>query len=172
WGYYSKDSATMVQCNNGSFATAPFSRASCLLLHCSIVALFYCCTENSSSASVASVDLHVVVAEVACPVRPRRGADAAVEADGHVLGLHAFRHVVFVHGKRQAVFKDAHAAELEGEFFHDELRAGIARRGHDAAPVGVTAEEGGLDQRRIRYRTTHGLGIGLAGGAHDLDGDE
>ena len=67
---------------------------------------------------------------------------------------------------------DADVAEIDVELVALGLLAGLADRHHDAAPVGVLARAGGLDQRRIGDRERDPLGRLARGRALDADLDE
>src|SRR5207245_9257610 len=53
-----------------------------------------------------------------------------------------------------------------------KLRARIAGGAHDAAPVGVAAGDGRLDERRVRNRARDAFGVARVSGPRDFDGDE
>ena len=67
---------------------------------------------------------------------------------------------------------DADLAEADVELVALGLLAGLADRHHDAAPIGVLAGAGGLDQRRIGDRERDALGRLAARRALDVDRDE
>src|SRR5689334_16721474 len=124
--------------------------------------------------AVFSVDLHVVVAEVAGPdPRPRPPA-AEVDTDG-VLGPRQHRRALLlaIVRVRFALVQHAHAIEAHADAARVEsVHAGLADGHGEAAPVGVAGMQRGLDQRRMRDREGDLACLGRAARAADRDGDE
>ena len=119
---------------------------------------------------VRGVDFHVVVAQISGPINPGAIAQAQIHLHGNILRFHSRCQIILVIGKCAALGHHLHAAEFERGFFKNQFRAGIAGGGQHTAPIGISAEEGGLDQGRVRDGLAYGFGIGLGTCPRRFDG--
>ncbi len=110
--------------------------------------------------AVVGVELHVAYAEI----RGLQGigawplADADVHGDVDLLER-SLQLGVEVALQGLALAEELDAAEGDGDGLGLHVDAGTADGGHDAAPVGVHAEHGGLDELGMADGAGHLLGI-------------
>src|SRR6185437_6799667 len=84
------------------------------------------------------------------PDRSRAAAHADIDADLQLLLLHVGAHLrLVVGGRDEAVLGGPEVAEPHAHGVAIDRLVGAADRHDDAAPVGVLAGEGGLDQRAL-----------------------
>src|SRR3546814_2641717 len=104
-----------------------------------------------SSDLVIGIDVDVAMGEVAGPYARLALADPYVDGDVDLAALHVGGDRRFViAGSRTALLGDHRAAHRHRHAVAIGLLPGLADRHDDAAPIGVFAGDGGLDQRRVR----------------------
>src|SRR5438105_175758 len=124
------------------------------------------------SRVVLRVDADVVVGEVAGP-EASVGVPLGEFEGGCDLGLlHGGDGGGAVEWQRLAGADELDVADPERGVGRIEADASAAGSHHQAAPVRVVAEEGGLHQRRVRYRHGDPAGVGSGAGAADVDLDQ
>mmetsp|Transcript_15138 Transcript_15138/g.36639 ORF Transcript_15138/g.36639 Transcript_15138/m.36639 type:complete len:207 (+) Transcript_15138:211-831(+) len=106
---------------------------------------------SRSLRGVLSVDLHVVVGEVAAPggacARPRAHLDADHHGAVHPRGvLHVPAHGGGVEAQRLPVLHEHMRAHLDAQVVLLEGHPGVPCGARQAPPVGVVPENGGLDE--------------------------
>mmetsp|Transcript_14189 Transcript_14189/g.48911 ORF Transcript_14189/g.48911 Transcript_14189/m.48911 type:complete len:318 (-) Transcript_14189:552-1505(-) len=120
---------------------------------------------------VLGVDPHVLVAQVRTPrralARPRPHAHGDVHgAAGVPLLLEVGAGGGLVEGQGlPALHQHVVVAQPDVELAGVERHPGVARRARDAAPVGVAAEDGRLDEGGADHALGHLLGVGVGPGA-------
>lgn len=143
------------------------------------------------SRPIVPIDRDILVREIARPVCPLGLTDAEIHIDDEVLVLEQPRGARLIHGLRLAAHQQReHAFVLGGRGLgrherdiraggHDavgrgrqQLGRGVANGTQDAAPVGVLAVQGGLDERGARDGAGDGTGVGFSGRVAHADGDE
>src|SRR6266446_7270206 len=125
------------------------------------------------SAPIAAIDVDIAVGQIAGPHGRPPPPDAEIDLDveiapGHVAGD---RRLVIA-GHRPALLADPRAADRDHQAVAIGFLTGLADRHDDAAPIGVTGGERGLDQRRVADGEADAASGPRRGGAGDLDGDE
>src|SRR5258708_5019235 len=129
--------------------------------------------KGAASRTVAAVDVDVAVREIAGPDGGAAAADPEIDVDQDVgaLDVPGDRRLVIVRHDLAAV-GDLDAADRDPELVAVGALARLADRHDDAAPVGVLAGDGGLDQRRVGDRQADLAGSAVRRSAADTDGDE
>src|ERR1035437_1496684 len=124
------------------------------------------------SSGVVGVDVHVFGGEVAAVRGGGAIAESELAADADLVALEGSPDLVKVDlGDAGAVVEDDRGAHGHGQLVQHQLRAGAAEGGDNAAPVGIAAVDGGLDQIGAGDGARQGAGVGFAGGADDGDGE-
>src|SRR5690606_40821197 len=98
--------------------------------------------------AIVPVDLEVAFGQVAGPHRGRGAPRADMDGDVDLVVLHIGAHDrLVVVRRRRAVDGGDVGTETDGQTVAIDGLLGLAHRHDDAAPVGVLAGDGGLDQR-------------------------
>src|SRR5690606_39762749 len=107
----------------------------------------------SRSRAVVSVDLDVAFGQVAGPDGGRGAPRADMDGDVDLIVLHIGAHDrLVVVRRRGAVDGGDVGTEADGQTVAVDGLLGLASRHDDAAPVGVLAGDGGLDQGAVGDR--------------------
>ena len=115
-------------------------------------------------------DAHVLIGEIAAPGDPRAAAIPQLKPDKHrgVLEIGAGVQVLggrwAVEGQGLAGGHQLVGTQPQGQAARVQGHPGPARGGHDAAPVGIAAMDGALDQGRAADGAGDGAGAGPIGG--------
>src|SRR5882757_4371259 len=122
------------------------------------------------SGGVVGVDGDVLAGEIAGPEAAGAAAEPEVDVDGE-LGLAKVAVCCgFIEGGSAATaFADQEIAETNGDARWVDLGTGVAGSGDQAAPVGVVAGPGGLDQGRVSDGPGDAERVGIGCGATDVE---
>src|SRR5580658_10817226 len=104
--------------------------------------------ERDRLCSVRSIDAHVLRGKVAGPVARGGGPGVQMQDNWNVLGEQAVAGGALIEIERTAAPQNRDARHLDVDSRGIELDPGAAGGGENAAPVGIAAGEGRLDERR------------------------
>src|SRR5260370_41940578 len=125
------------------------------------------------SAPVAAIDVDIAVGQIAGPHGRPPPPDAEIDLDVEIAPGHvASDRRLVIAGHRPALLADPRAADRDHQAVAIGFLAGLADCHDDAAPIGVTGGEPGLDPRRVAEGEAGAATGPRRGGAGDLDGDE
>src|SRR6185437_13951352 len=125
------------------------------------------------SGGVVGIDGDVLVGKVAGPETVGAAAKSKIDVDGELGLAEVAVRGGFVEGSgTSAALADEEFAETDGDARWIDLGARVASGGDQPAPVGVVAGPGGLDQGRVRDSPCDAEGVGIGGGATDVELDQ